>query len=900
MRKFWIVILGIIVAAGILYLISQMRENRQPDQAFDPSRLQKTELVAGLDEPMELAVLPDLNILFIERKGAIRLFFPQTDALKTIAELEVFHDLEDGLLGLALDPDYKDNHFIYLFYSPPGDKPIQRVSRFVFKETELDKASENILIEIPTQREECCHSAGSLAFGPDGTLYIAVGDNTNPHNPGYYNSIDERPGREYWDAQRTAANTDDLRGKILRIKPLPEGGYSIPEGNLFPADGSGGRPEIYAMGCRNPYRITVDQKNNYLYWGDVGQNTEDNPARGPISYDEFHRATDPGFFGWPYFAGDNEPYADFDFATEEIGPFFDPLHPVNDSPNNTGRRELPPAQGALIWYSYDSSEVFPHLGTGGKSPIIGPVFYSDLVDQTKGMPSVQLHEYFDGKLFIAEWMRDWVNVVSFHEDGTIREIEPFMAEEQFNHPIDLELGPDGALYVLEYGTFWFSKNQDSRLSKIEYVYGNRPPVAKIKVDKTAGAAPMTVRLSAEDAYDPDQGDELKFLWTLSSGKFTSEKINYTFDQPGEYEVLLTVEDKEGLKSQAVTSILVGNEPAAISMTSPGNTSFYWPGEPFEYQIEVEDAEDGSLASGSISPSSVAVRQSYYKNHAMLKRSLENTDEVSGNTVFFGGYELINQNDCKACHDVQEKSVGPTYMEIAERYPNDDASVALLSGKIIKGGSGNWGETAMSAHPQLREEEANEMVKYILSLAEDSRERVSPKGSFTPSKTDSGSYLISAAYEDQGSGEIRPLMARKDFVIRNHRMPAVSCDSFEGVAVFNEETVRFTADGAYIKFEDIDLTGLKEISYTYFSRLEGVLECRIGSITGKTISAFAYDPVENKSIQADASKPNDFTESGRFPLEDLSGVHDVYFVFKDKSGEVGMWNGFELAHIQFHK
>jgi cytochrome c len=65
-------------------------------------------------------------------------------------------------------------------------------------------------------------------------LFIAVGDNTNPHNPGYYNSIDERKGRENWDAQRTAANTNDFRGKILRIHPEPDGSYTIPAGNLFP------------------------------------------------------------------------------------------------------------------------------------------------------------------------------------------------------------------------------------------------------------------------------------------------------------------------------------------------------------------------------------------------------------------------------------------------------------------------------------------------------------------------------------------------------------------------------------------------------------------------------------------------------------------------------------------
>jgi cytochrome c len=85
-------------------------------------------------------------------------------------------------------------------------------------------------------------------------------------------------GREAWDAQRTAANTNDFRGKVLRIHPEPGGGYTIPDGNLFPKGTQGTRPEIYVMGCRNPFRISVDAKRGWLYWGDVGQNTIDDPS----------------------------------------------------------------------------------------------------------------------------------------------------------------------------------------------------------------------------------------------------------------------------------------------------------------------------------------------------------------------------------------------------------------------------------------------------------------------------------------------------------------------------------------------------------------------------------------------------------------------------------------------
>ena len=249
----------------IVFCLTSCKNQVQPGQVqeeqLDTNRLVKIELASYLEEPMEIAITNEGRVIIIERKGAIKMFLPEENQVKQIASLPVHTGHEDGLIGVALDPQYEKNNFVYFYYSPAGEKPIQRVSRFVLQQDSLLLTSEKILLEIPTQRLECCNSAGSLAFGPQGNLFIAIGDNTNPHNPGYYNSIDERKGREYWDAQRTAGNTNDFRGKILRIHPEPDGTYTIPEGNLFPKGTPGTKPEIYVMGCRNPYRIGVDIKN---------------------------------------------------------------------------------------------------------------------------------------------------------------------------------------------------------------------------------------------------------------------------------------------------------------------------------------------------------------------------------------------------------------------------------------------------------------------------------------------------------------------------------------------------------------------------------------------------------------------------------------------------------------
>ena len=373
----------------------------------DSSRYTRFVLAQGLDEPLEMALLPGNDVLFIERKGGVKIYDDETENLKTIANFDVFSGIEDGLLGVAADPEFSENNWLYFYYSVAGDKEVNRLSRFELIGDSLVRASEKILLEIPTQRIYCCHSAGYLGFDAQGNLYLSTGDNTNAEDPLVegYPPVDERPGHGLADDQATAANTDNLKGKILHITPQDYGTYTIPEGNLFPKDGSKGRPEIYVMGLRNPFRFTVDKKNNNLYWGDVGPDTKVEGEYGePMSYDEINQARDPGFYGWPYFLGNNQAFPHYDYATKTEGPKKDSAKPINDSPNNTGERILPPAQGAMIWYGKGNSRDFPLVGNGGASAMVGPIYYSD---QYPDAP-YKLSQYYNGKLIIYEWIRGWL------------------------------------------------------------------------------------------------------------------------------------------------------------------------------------------------------------------------------------------------------------------------------------------------------------------------------------------------------------------------------------------------------------------------------------------------------------------------------------------------------------
>ncbi|OZI05148.1 PKD domain-containing protein, partial [Siphonobacter sp. BAB-5385] len=246
------------------------------------------------------------------------------------------------------------------------------------------------------------------------------------------------------------ANSNDLRGKILRIKPEADGTYTIPEGNLFPKDGSKGRPEIYVMGCRNPFRVSVDPKNSFVYWGDVGPDTQVPAEEGTMSYDEINQARKPGFFGYPYFLGNNEAFPKYDFATKKEGPKQDPAHPVNRSPNNTGVKELPPAQPAMIWYGKGPSKRWPMVGKGGASAMAGPVYYSDLYPNAP----YKLPAYYNGKLFIYEWIRHWIMAVTLDEQGNYVKMEPFLPQLNVVAPMDMQMASDGAIYLLAYGTNW--------------------------------------------------------------------------------------------------------------------------------------------------------------------------------------------------------------------------------------------------------------------------------------------------------------------------------------------------------------------------------------------------------------------------------------------------------------
>lgn len=898
----------------------------------DPTRFSKTVLASDLTEPMEFDLFPDGKIILIERRGAIKIFDPATGLINIAYKLPVHSEHEDGLMGLALDPNWENNHWIYLYYSPVGDEAVNYLSRFTFAEDTLDRASEKVILKVDVQRTECCHAGGCVEFDDDGYLYLSTGDNTNPFASEGYAPIDESPGRSAWDAQKSSANTNDLRGKILRIKPLPDGTYLCPAGNLFTdkeihittpnAPGPGiDRPEIYVMGCRNPFRISLDSRRRLLFWGEVGPDAgEPDSLRGPAGHDEVNRARAAGFFGWPYFVGNNKTYRDFEFKNRKSGPYFDPLHPLNDSPNNTGARELPPAQPAFIWYPYGNSPDFPLLGNGGRNAMAGPVYYCDQYPADTRFP-----DYYHGKLITYDWMRNWMMAVTLDSLGNFSRMEPFGDSIRLSRPMDMLVDKNGSIWVLEYGVQWFSRNPDARLSRIDYVRGNRPPIPDLQADKTAGAAPCTVVFSVVKTkdydgdrlhYELDFGDETK-PWILDGvrplvlgeaqtklprrmGAVKPDSIVHVFARPGLYEVKLTVTDDAGVSRSLRQKISVGNEPPVVRWDFGGkNRSFYQPGDLLRYEVQVSDQEDGTTQDGRIDPAAVATTIDYLETGFDMTQVAQGHQAAMQQTEYAKGKNLIDRSDCKTCHAVDRQINGPAFQVIAERYRSSEFAVRDLSQKIIKGGAGVWGQTAMSAHPQISLDDAGEMVRWILSLGAPAKtiQNMPVKGTYAlsvpPSKDKNkkiqpGVFLFKASYRDQGSRTQPPLENNETIALRPAFQQAEQADSLsKGIRSyrpFNGDTVVLhdLKHNSFFQFKHAELSNIHSVSIgvgasdKYYSFGGGRIELRLNAPNGALLG----------SVKIDAGKPSTrmtFFEV-TLPVKPVKDglFHDLYFVTKNEN------------------
>ncbi|WP_433790065.1 PQQ-dependent sugar dehydrogenase [Actinoplanes sp. CA-252034] len=599
-RRMWAVVILVLATA-------QAPARAHP---VDPADFQQVTLAKGepeVGEPMSLAVLPDRSVLHTARNGTLR----RTDAAgntAVVGTLAVYTHDEEGLQGVGVDPGFATNRFIYLYYAPPlstpaGDAPdtgtdfsawngVNRLSRFTLT-ADWRLSAERTVLDVPATRGICCHVGGDIDFDAAGNLYLSTGDDSNPFQSDGYAPLDERANRNpAFDAQRTAGNTYDLRGKILRIKVGADGSYTSPAGNMFAPGTAGTRPEIYAMGFRNPFRMTVDKATGAVYVGDYGPDAGSSSTRGPSGQVEFDRVAAPGNYGWPYCTGTNtgaETYADYDFATGALGAKFNCAGgPANNSPRNTGLSTLPAAKSAWIRYGGDAGTP-PEFGGGSESPMGGPVYRYDAANPS----TTKFPQSLDGHFFAAEFGRGWIKPIHVGTDGAVGEISSFPWNGK--QVMDLAFGPDGALYVLDYGTGYFSGDENSALYRYDHVGGgNKSPTANATADKTSGQAPLTVQFSSAGSTDPE-GGALTYAWSFGDGgTSTAANPSHTFTGNGTYDVTLTVTDPQGATGSDSVRVGVGNTAPTVRIDTPGDGRVFSFGDTVPYSVTVTDPEDPSI------------------------------------------------------------------------------------------------------------------------------------------------------------------------------------------------------------------------------------------------------------------------------------------------------------------
>lgn len=285
-----------------------------------------------------------------------------------------------GLLGLAFHPDFRNNGYLYVNYTA-GSKPETRISRFTLKQGgngQVDPKSESVLLRFDQPYRN--HNGGKVAFGPDGYLYISVGD-----------------GGSGGDPQNNSQNRSNLLGNILRIDVNSSSGsrnYSIPADNPFAGNSEGYREEIYAYGLRNPWKFSFDKQTGTLWAADVGQN----------KLEEIDIIRNGGNYGWRVMEGTDcfKPSSNCDQSGLVL-----PVHEYvrSEGVSVTGGfvyrgKQLPALQGKYIYGDYASGKIWALTvdGNGKKT--------DNVLLLTTGFPLATFGEDQENELLVLSYGND--------------------------------------------------------------------------------------------------------------------------------------------------------------------------------------------------------------------------------------------------------------------------------------------------------------------------------------------------------------------------------------------------------------------------------------------------------------------------------------------------------------
>ena len=605
---------GLVLATLLLVASGQP----QSAAAALPPGFQESVVFSGLSNPTALRFSPDGRIFVAEKNGRIKVFDNLADTTPTLfADLStnVYNFWDRGLLGLALDPAFPSQPYVYVLYTydhelgssapaprwgtpgvlsdpcptPPGPTAdgcvvSGRLSRLQASGNVM-VGSEQVLVEDWCQQYPS-HSTGSLAFGADGALYVSGGDGASfnfadwgqdgsPLNPcgdppGTVGSVLSPPtaqgGALRSQDLRTSGDPVSLDGAILRVDPAT--GAGLPDNPLASSTDANAR-RIVAYGLRNPFRINVRPGTNEVWAGDVGWST----------WEEVNRLVDPlgtGLddvenFGWPCYEGQGR-QSGYDGAN------------LNICENLYGQAGA--VTGPHFTYNHGSQVVAGEPCPTGSSSVAGISFY-------QGGP---YPASYDGALFFADYSRDCIWAMKADASGIPSPglLESFVAPAA--NPVDVQISPAGELFYADF--------DGGTIRRIRFVSANQPPVAVASANPTSGSAPLTVTFDGSGSSDPD-GDPITYAWDLDGdGLFddsTAVQPTFTYTQAGSFTVRLRVTDSPGASSISDPIVItVGNSPPTATIAAPPGSFTWRVGDVINFSGSGSDAQDGNLPASALS------------------------------------------------------------------------------------------------------------------------------------------------------------------------------------------------------------------------------------------------------------------------------------------------------------